>query len=346
MEGNLDSLTALLREIRETSDIMEAAWLRFTEERILEGPGPKSLPGTTLGIPLLVSRVKDKEAINRGLSEGVSRKEKRNIAAAVHELVNFIRFHVLLTMEHNGSLQSLIKDFMDAGYDLSGIDQNVLENAIRRQWEKREQLPDQKIWIYTTVTARRLAAQDQELQEAEREFYRIRSDLLKNDAAGNDHHHEIASRRGVALGRIKEEMYRQLSDLLEKERISTFQRRIHQIVDQLDEKREEIYQGWLNGAINRRTVFYLLRQHQKNERDPSWEDFQCFLRDHWFNPLADLRTSLRPDREERILELDNRMQALVGISLLELEAEAEMAAEQDLQSWVAEQVETLEPGLM
>ncbi|HBZ54825.1 MAG TPA: hypothetical protein DEO88_05425, partial [Syntrophobacteraceae bacterium] len=38
MEGNLDALTALLREIRETSDVIEAAWLHFTEERILEGP--------------------------------------------------------------------------------------------------------------------------------------------------------------------------------------------------------------------------------------------------------------------------------------------------------------------
>ncbi|MDY0039860.1 MAG: (Fe-S)-binding protein, partial [Desulforhabdus sp.] len=327
MEGNLDSLTALLREIRETSDIMEAAWLRFTEERILEGPGSKSLPGTTLGIPLLASRVKDKEAINRGLSEGVSRKEKRNISAAVHELINFIRFHVLLNMENNGSLQKLLNDFLTSGYDLSGIDESVLENAIQRQWERREQFVDEKIWIYTTVTARRLAAQDQELQEAEREFYAIRSDILKDGAPADDRYHEIASRRGVALGRIKEEMYRQLSDLLKKERISTFQQRIHQIVDQLDEKREEIYRGWLNGAINRRTIFYLLRQHQKSERDPNWDDFQCFLRDHWFNPLAELRASLRPDRQERIRELDHRLQALLRISLLELEAEAERMAE-------------------
>jgi len=346
MEGNLDSLTALMREIRETSDVMEAAWLRFTEERILEGPGLKSLPGTTLGIPLLASRVKDKEAINRGLSEGVSRKEKRNIAAAVHELVNFIRYHVLLNMERNGSLQSLIKDFMNVGYDLSGIDEKELENAIQRQWERREQLVEEKIWLYTTVTARRLAAQDQELQEAERAFYTIRSDILKNDAPADNRYHEIASRRGVALGRIKEEMYRQLSDLLEKERISTFQQRIHQIVDQLDEKREEIYSGWLNGSINRRTIFYLLRQHQKSDSDPSWDDFQCFLRDHWFNPLAELRASLRPDRRERIRELDNRLQALLRVSLLELEAEAERTAEQDLQSWLTEQVRTLELRLV
>lgn len=345
MEGNLDSLTALLREIRETSDIMEAAWLRFTEERIQEGPGPKSLPGTALGIPLLVSRLKDKEAVNHGLAEGVSRKEKRNIAAAVNELINFMRFHVLLNMEHDGNLQSVTKDFINAGYDLSGIDEDVLELAIKRQWDRKEQLLDQRIWIYTTVTARRLAAQDYELQDAERDFYKIRSDILKKDASTNDQYHEIASRRGVALGRIKEEMYRQLSDLLEAERIATFQKRINQIVDQLDKKREEIHAGWLKGTINRRTIFYLLREYQKNERDPDWNDFQRFLRDHWFHPLAELRESQRPDRDERVQEMDNRLKALVGSSLLELEAEAEKEAEQDLQDWLTEQIRNLESRL-
>ena len=346
MEGNLDSLTALLREIRETSDIMEAAWLRFTQERILEGPGQKNLPGTSLGIPLLASRIKDKDAINRGLREGVSRKEKRNVAAAVNELTNFIRFHVLLNMERSGSVQNLIGDFQNSGYDLSGIDKDALELAIQRQWERRDQLLEQRIWIYTTVTARRLAAQDNELQEAEREFYGIRSEILKGEASGNDHYHEIASRRGVALGRIKEELYRQLSDLLEKERIATFQKRIEQIVDQLDKKRQEIYHGWSNGLINRRTVFYTLRQYQKNDADPSWSDFQCFLRDHWFTPIEELRSSERPDRNERIGELDHRFEALLGVSLLELEAEAEQMADKGFAEWMAGQVATLESRLI
>ena len=56
MEGNLDALTALLREIRETSDVIEAAWLRFTEQRLQEGPLPRPVPGSSLGIPLLVRR--------------------------------------------------------------------------------------------------------------------------------------------------------------------------------------------------------------------------------------------------------------------------------------------------
>ncbi len=52
MEGNLDTLTGLLREIRETSDVIEAAWLRFTEERILEGPVFKSLARHIPGGPV------------------------------------------------------------------------------------------------------------------------------------------------------------------------------------------------------------------------------------------------------------------------------------------------------
>jgi hypothetical protein len=311
----------------------------------LEGPGSKTLPGTTLGIQLLASRAKDKGAVNRGLRDGVSRKEKRNIAAAVNELVNFIRFHVLLNFERNSNLQNTIREFQNAGYDLSGIDQHDLELAIGRQWERREQLAEQKIWIYTTVTARRLAAQDQELLAAEREFYEIRSDILKGDSGHHHKYHEIASRRGVALGRIKEEMYRQLSDLLERERIATFQSRIGHIVDQLDAKRGEIYSSWLTGIINRRTVFYLLRQWQKEERNPSWDDFQAFLRDHWFVPLADLRASDRPDRNERIQELDHRFQAILGASLLELEAEAENRAEADLHDWLKGQIDTLQSRL-
>jgi hypothetical protein len=338
MEGNLGTLTALLREIRETSDIIEAAWLRFTEERIVEGPAPKSLPGTVLGIPLLVSRLKDKEPLNRGLREGVGRREKRNVAAAVGELFNFIRYHVLRVAENHGAADDVQKDMANAGYDLSGIEEEALQAAIRKEWHKREQLARQKISIYTTVTARRLAAQHSELQEAEREFYKIRLDLLKHEDVEQIPHHATASRRGVALGQIKEELYRELSDLLESERIATFQKRIRQIVDQLDRKLEETHAAWSRGEINRRTVFYLLRQYQKIDRDPSWADFERFLASHWFKPLLELRSSRRPDREERIRDLDEGFRALLGISLLELEQEVSVAARQDLDRWTQDQL--------
>jgi hypothetical protein len=361
MEGNLDALTALLREIRETSDIIEAAWLRFTEERVQEGPTPKSLPGTALGIPLLVSHLKDKEAVNRGLREGIGRREKRQVAAAFTELSNFIRYHVLLvaqTGSQDGD-QMVLKEMQNAAYDLTGIDQEALLTAIQREWNRREQLRDQKILIYTTVTARRLAAQHTELQEAERTFYKVRLDLLKEPESRADQqtedpsrpgqsrqltadlHHDVASRRGVALGQIKEEMYRQLSDLLENERIATFQKRIRRIVQQLDRKRQEIHAACFHGEINRRTLFYLLRQHQKSDGEPTWEDCRRFLADHWLHPLKELRTSQRPDREDRIRDLDERLHALLGVSLLQLEQETMTRARQDEAAWRAEQLARL-----
>ena len=362
MEGNLDALTALLREIRATSDVIEAAWLRFTEERVVEGPAPKRLPGASLGIPLLVSHLKEKDAINRGLREGIGRREKRQVAAAYYELLNFIRYHVLLQADHQGQVEDVLTDINRAGYDLQGIDEAALATVVEKEWKRRDQLGGQKIMIFTSVTARRLAAQHAELQEAERLFYKIRADLLKDAAepvaekAGTavapagvsgvrrpaapmpaDSLQDIVRRRGVALGQIKEEMYRQLSDLLETERMATFQTRIRQIVEELDLKRREIHEGWYRGIIDDRTVFYLLRQYQKSDTEPTWDDFRRFMADHWFGPLEALRSSQRPDREQRLQDLDERFRALLGISLLQLEQETAALAQLDIDAWLDQQ---------
>jgi hypothetical protein len=362
MEGNLDTLTGLLREIRETSDVIEAAWLRFTEERIVEGPVSKALPGTSLGVQLLVSHLKDKDVVNRGLREGIGRREKRNVTAAYHELINFIRYHVLIRADGQGQIEEVITDIQHAGYDLNGIDDAALAAAVEKEWQRREQLQDQKIWIYTNATARRLAAQHGELQEAERIFYKARMDLLR-DVSGSvaegvetatmgsgtaegkssglslaeETPADVVRRRGVALGQIKEELYRQLSDLLESERLATFQKRIGQIVTDLDRKRWEIHEGWYRGRIDRRTVFYLLRQFQKNQTEPSWDDFHRFLVDHWFDPVETLAASSRPDRDQRLLDLDERFRALLGVSLLQLQQEAEAAAGLDFRQWLDQQ---------
>ena len=348
MEGNLDTLTALLREIRETSDIIEAAWLKFTEERMVEGPSPKAMPGTAPGIPLLASRLKDKGPLNRGLREGVSRKEKKAVASAVRELENLLRFHILLATDHGGKLpdpEAVIGEMESAGYDLTGIEEESLRTAVRKEIDRRERWAAHKIWIYTTAVARRLAAQHSGLQEVERELHKHRMDLLKHEPGRGGEFHRMASLRGVALGRIKEELYRQLSDLLEAERIASFQKRIRQIVEQLDQKRREIREGWVRGEINRRTVFYLLRQYQKGEEEPTWEDFLVFVRDHWLLPLERLRSSDRPDREKRIRDLDARFQALLGVSLLALEAETSAQADRDLESWIQDRSASLQGTL-
>ena len=365
MEGNLDALTALLREIRETSDVIEAAWLRFTEERLQEGPLPRTVPGSSLGIPLLVSGLKDKEPVNRGLRDGMARGEKRPVAAACRELLQVVRYHVLLQDEERGDLQDVIDDIRRAGYDLGGIDDGALAAAAEREWRRRESLREQRIWIYASVTARLYAAQNAEFQEADRAFHKVRMDLLKDgerEAAAAVHASPqlpagseepgagrgaadglggIVSRRGVALGQIKEEMYRRLSDLLEAERMATFHKRIRQIVEELDRKRVEIQESCYRGRIDSRALFYLLRQHQKGEEDPGWEDFWQFVVDHGLNPLDELLGSKRADREQRLKELDDRFRALLGISLLQWTEEVAAAARQDLLSWTEQQRQAL-----
>lgn len=335
MEGNLESLTALLREIRETSDVIEAAWLRFTQERLWEAPLVKPVPGVGLGIPLLAAGLKDREPLNQALREGISRKAQRNLASAYNELIQLIRFQVLQQQETGGGVDRVMQGLLDSGYDLSPLDEAALRSAVQREWDRRSRYQDQKIWIFAMATARRAASQLREVQEADRDFQTIRLDLLKEGREGREPYADILGRRGVALGQIKEQMYRQLSDLLEKERIASFQKRIRQIVDQLDERREEIHRAWAEGEINRRTVFYALRQFQKREGEPGWDDFQRFLRDHWFHPLAQLRDSRRPDREERMAELDRRFHSLLGTSLLKLETECRAAAVQEISEWTS-----------
>lgn len=340
MEGNLDTLTALLREIRETSDVMEAAWLRFTEERILEGPPPKSSPGTGLGIRLLFSHLQDKGPVNACLAKGVGRREKRNVASAANELLDFLRYHLLLCSNDTDApgADKAVQDMLVAGYDLAGIDEEALKAAANREWGRLEQLRKRKIWIFTSVTARKLAAQHPELNEIERRFQKMRLEILREGGHADHEQAEIVSRRGVALGQIKGEMYRHLSDLLESERIATFQSRIRRIVDEIDEKRKEIVAGWSSGGINQRTVFYILRQYQKSVPEPTWEDFLRFIVEQWLMPVFDFRSSVRPDRDERLKELDERIRAVLGVSLLDLEGETAEAAEQDFQAWMEDQL--------
>ncbi|PIU32015.1 MAG: hypothetical protein COT06_05040, partial [Syntrophobacteraceae bacterium CG07_land_8_20_14_0_80_61_8] len=196
-----------------------------------------------------------------------------------------------------------------------------------------------RIWIIASATARRLAAQNSELLELERRFHKIRLDILSDQ--GSRDQDELLSRRGIALGRIKEAMYRELSDLLEPERVASFRKRIQQIVEELELKRVEIYRSWLDGAINRRSIFYLLRRFQKQPGAATWDDCQALLRDHWFRPVRELSESDRPDRDRRLAELDERFQALFGVSLLEWQAQAAATAVADFKHWKAAQLARL-----
>ncbi len=334
MEGNLDTLTALLREIRETSDIIEAAWLNFTTERSLESPKPvKGIQKQGL-IHLEATSLKNKELFNKYLEEGLPRGEKPAITRAYWELINVIRFFVLklyMDVQKKASdglpgkelspeeVLQLIRD----EYDIEGLSEDSLLKAISDQIRRLSSFVEEKIWIYTTVTARKFASQNQELLEVERQFFKKKNELLK---AGEGEEllplAELAAKRGVELGKVKEAAYYHLSDLLEDERIKSFQRRIRQIVNQLEEKRAEIYHGWKNGEINRRTVFYLLRSYQKERKVAQWDDFRCFIRDQRTLRIKKLEESEAPDVDEMREVLERRFKALLGVDLREIEDEA------------------------
>ncbi len=334
MEGNLDTLTALLREIRETSDIIEAAWLNFTTERSLESPKPLQTVQKQGTIRLEATGLKDKDKFNKYLEEGLPRGEKPAVSRAYWELINVIRFFVL-KLHSEAEKESAagfpekeisserVLELIREEYDVEGLSEQSLLRAIESQIERMSSFQDQKIWIYTTVTARKFASQNQELLEIERQFFKKRNELLR---AGEGEEllplAELAAKRGVELSKVKEAVYYQLSDLLEDERIKSFQRRIRQIVDQLEEKRAEIYHGWNSGRINRRTIFYVLRTYQKEKKVAEWDDFRRFIRDQRTLRIKKLKESEAPDAEEIRDVLEKRFKALLGVDLRELQDSA------------------------
>jgi hypothetical protein len=334
MEGNLDVITGLLREIRETSDVIEAAWLQFTKDRLAEGV-PPTLPRTLPPrIPLLAGKLKDLDALHRGLRRGLSRSEKKAVADAVRELLLFMRFHIVQIPEAEEDPEEAFQAFLDAGYSLEGLDTEALREAFGREWQRRAAHRDNRIWIMTMAVARRCAALSIELQEADRAFAKARQNLLKEDAAREMD--SVCRWRGVALGKVKEQVYRELSELLERERLESFRKRIRQIVHQLDRKRLQIVKSWVCGEVNRFSVFHILRQRQKEDLTASLEDFRRFIVEQWTAKVEELRSGERAGARERLLELDESFQVLLGVSPLSVEEEARAEAEAALESWRAE----------
>lgn len=342
MEGNLDALTALLREIRETSDIIEAAWLNFTTERAGESPKVIKDRVKTTGIPLEAINIRDKEKLNRYLKEGLPRGEKPLMNRAVWEIINVIRFYILQYAEGEVSASKILQSIKAEGYDLSAFSEDALVKAIETQISQRSNYADQKIWIFTSVIARKVASQSPELLEVEKLFFKQKGKLIKaKEGEALLPHAELASKRGVELAKVKEKVYYELSDLLEDERIKSFQMRIKQIVNQLDEKRADIYKGWDSGEINRRTVFYVLRQFQKEKQEPDWDDFRRFIRDQRTIRIQKLEESSAPDAEEIRNILEDSFEALLGINLRSLEEESLQAAKEKLGKLQKDQAEEI-----
>ena len=333
-EGDLDVITALLREIRETSDVIEAAWLQFTNDRLTEALPAPPAKGLGARYGLLANRLKDLAPVHRSLVEGLSRSEKPDVAAAVRELQLYMRFHMVRDEAEAMDADACFEAFWEEGYNLDGLDKEALRQAFLGEWKNRERWRKDRVWIMTMAVARRLASQSHELYEADKAFAKIRQGLLKEE--GPEEGREVCRRRGIALGTVKEAMYRELSELLERERMDSFRTRIRQIVHELDRKRLRIVQAWFSGSIDRYSVFHVLRQYQKRVDPPSDEDFREFFMEQWFQRVDRLRESDREDRHERIREVDEGFHAVLGVSPLALEKEAEKEAAEVWNAWVRE----------
>lgn len=279
MEGNLDKLTALLREIRETSDIIEAAWLAFTEERIAQArvtPEELELPADA-PIPLMVSRLPDKEPINRYLKEGLPRGEPRSLTSAYWELLTTLQFYVI-TAEPQESAEQILHHLQADNYDLAGLAEDALLASIKAQMHQRARLQERKISICTYVVANRLASRNRHLLRTELEFLHQKGTLLKEDTASAElRKGPICAARGVELGKVRNLLYYQIADFLREERTGSFARRIGQIIERLNEERRNTLDLFQQGRLHRLSAFYILRRFQKDEARVSFPDLCRFL---------------------------------------------------------------------
>jgi hypothetical protein len=293
MEGDLDRLTALLREIRETSDVIEAAWLAFTEERAAQKPEVAAAPGAPL--PLSASQLGDHERFNRYLVDGLPRGEPRNYSQAYWELMTILEFYVV-TAAPDESPETMYQRFVADNYDLTGLDSEAVQHALRHQAQHRQRLLPRKISICTEVLAHRLAKGNPDLARSAADFLRQKGSLLKDEGlAAELAKGRLAASRGVDLAKIKNELYAGIADLLTDERTESFTRRIGQIIDRLEEERRDTLAALKRGELNRLTAFYILRQFQKDQERVPPADLMRFLRRYQPEALAGLRAGLAPE---------------------------------------------------
>jgi hypothetical protein len=287
MEGNLDKLTALLREIRETSDIIEAAWLDFTKGRIVQ-PRAGSAAAASGKVPLLLARL-DPEPLNRYLTKGLPRGEPRDYAQAYWELFTILQFYVV-TAGPEEPPEEIFRRLQSGPYDLGSLSPEALLQALTALRQKRDHLLPRKISICTYVLGHRLAGGQPQLAQNEAAFLKEKSAFLKVEALPAElHKGQLAGAWEVELGKIRNELYLQISDLLKEERTESFATRIGQIVARLEEERAATLAAFQKGEFNRLTANYILRRFQKDQTELSGADLNRFLRQYQPETLSQLR---------------------------------------------------------
>ena len=295
LEGNLDKLTALLREIRETSDIIEAAWLSFTQERMGPSLGVSGSPSPGASLPLLATGLPDKERFNRYLRDGLPRGESQEYTQAYREFITLLQFYVV-TAGPEEAAADLLGRLTSDSYDLSGLNREDVLKALNRELTRRQQLLDRKISICTQVLAQRLACQQPRWHASVAAFWQTKGSFFREERGiAEQQKGQVAANRGVELGKVKNELYQKIADFLREERTASFARRLEQILARLEEERQETLAAFRRGELNRWTAFYILRQYQKDQTRVTATDLGRFLRRHQPEALARLGEELAPE---------------------------------------------------
>jgi hypothetical protein len=130
--------------------------------------------------------------------------------------------------------------------------------------------------------------------------------FLKTEALPAElHKGQLAGAWGVELGKMRNELYLHLSDLLREERTESFTARIGQIVARLEEERAATLAAFRQGQLNRLTAFYLLRRFQKDQAELSGADLGRFLQQYQPETLSQLRSRLAA---EVAAEVDRKLE--------------------------------------
>jgi len=242
---------------------------------------------------LLLARL-DPARLNRYLEEGLPRGEPREYSRAYEELTTILEFYVVSAAPQD-SPQEIFQHLQGGCYDFTGISPQSLLKTLQVLHQQRDRLLPRKISICTYVLGHRLAGAEPHLAQSEADFLNEKKAFLKSEALPAElRKGQLAGNWGVELGKIRNALYLQVSDLLEQERTESFANRIGQIIERLEEEYAATVEAFQKGEFNRRTAFYIFRRFQKDQNELSGADLGRFLKRHQPETLAQLRSRLAP----------------------------------------------------
>jgi hypothetical protein len=195
-------------------------------------------------------------------------------------------------------------------YDLTGLSPEALLQALTTLAQRRDRLLEGKISICTYVLGHRLAGAQPLLAHHEAAFLKEKNAFLKTETLPAElHKGQLAGAWGVELGKMKNELYLHLSDLLREERTESFAARIGQIIERLEEERAATLASFRQGELNRLTAFYLLRRFQKDQAELPGADLGRFLKRYQPETLPQLRTRFAA---EMVAEVDRKLENILS----------------------------------